>query len=81
VPAKSIAYFKATIHPATGPDKAQYGGYIYLTPTVGGFALTIPFAGFIGDYQSIPVPYADASDMPWLVSYTSDAFPLTAPSE
>jgi subtilisin family serine protease len=81
VPAKSIAYFKATIHPATGPDKAQYGGYIYLTPTVGGFALTIPFAGFIGDYQSIPVLYADAYDMPWLVSYNSDAFPLTDPSE
>jgi len=81
VPAKGIAYFKVTINPATGPDLAQYGGYIYLTPKVGDLTLTIPFAGFVGDYQDIPVLYADEYGMPWLVSYYSTAFPLTDPSE
>jgi minor extracellular serine protease Vpr len=81
VPAKGYAYFKVTIYPTTFPDFAQYGGYIHLTPTEGDLTLSIPFAGFVGDYQDVPVLYQDSYGFPWLVSYYSAAFPLTDPSE
>lgn len=82
VPAKGIAYVKVTINPATGPDKGQYGGYIYLTPTVGDLTLTIPFAGFVGDYQSIPVLDYNIYDMPWLaLLYDGSYYMLTDPTD
>lgn len=81
VPAKSKASFKVTIYPATGPEYGQYGGYITLTPTEGEMSFSIPFAGFVGDYQDVPVLYADPYGLPYLVSYYSAAFPLTDPSE
>lgn len=74
VPAKGIAYVKVTIHPATGPDKGQYGGYIFLTPRVGSLTLTVPFAGFVGDYQSIPVLNNNAYGLPWLVLLYDDIY-------
>lgn len=40
--------------PASAPDKAQYGGYVYLEGTTG-HDLVIPYSGFKGDYQSIQV--------------------------
>jgi minor extracellular serine protease Vpr len=46
---------KVTITPASGPDKGQYGGYIIFTPRDGGQVYRVPFAGFVGDYQSIQV--------------------------
>lgn len=84
VPAKSKASFKVTINPATKPltaDYGQYGGYITLTPTEGDMSFSIPFAGYVGDYQDVPVLYADPYGLPYLVSYYSAAFPLTDPSE
>jgi subtilisin family serine protease len=82
VPAKGIAYVKVTIHPATDPNKAQYGGYIYLTPSVGDLTLTIPFAGFVGDYQSIPVLNNNAYGLPWLVLlYDDEYYKLTDPTD
>jgi minor extracellular serine protease Vpr len=45
----------ATITPATYPDQGQYGGYIIFTPRDGGQVYRVPFAGFVGDYQSIQV--------------------------
>ena len=81
VPAKGYAYFNVTIYPATGPLFGQYGGYIYLTPREGTLSLNIPFAGFVGDYQEVPVLYQDEYGFPWLVSYYSAAFPLTDPSD
>ncbi len=45
----------ATISPATGPMGGIYGGYIVATPDDGGPAVRVPFAGYIGDYQSIEV--------------------------
>jgi minor extracellular serine protease Vpr len=46
---------KATITPATYPTNGQYGGYIIFTPRGGGQVFRVPFAGFVGDYQSIEV--------------------------
>jgi hypothetical protein len=50
-----------TITPATWPVNGQYGGYIIFTPQGGGQEYSVPFAGFVGDYQGIqaltPTPY------------------------
>ena len=36
-------------------DKSLYGGYVVLTPRGGGTSLRVPYVGFKGDYQSLPV--------------------------
>ncbi len=82
VPANKTATVTATINPATGPDKAQYGGYIKLTPQGGGEPLRVPFAGFVGDYQSIqalaPTPYG----FPWLaVLIGGSYYQVTGPDD
>ena len=55
VPAGGTATVDVTINPATSPTFGQYGGYIVFAPQGGGQAYRVPFAGFVGDYQSIPV--------------------------
>ena len=65
------ATVKATITPATGPDKGIYGGYLVFTPRDGGETLRVPYAGFIGDYQSIQVLAPTAAGFPWLSSTTN----------
>jgi minor extracellular serine protease Vpr len=50
------------------PDQGQYGGYIILTPRDGGQVYRVPFAGFVGDYQSIQV-LANPYDLPYLVDF------------
>ncbi len=45
-----------TITPATGPVAGLYGGYIVLTDAADGTKVVrVPYAGFVGDYQSIQV--------------------------
>jgi subtilisin family serine protease len=76
------ANVRVTITPPTGPDKAQYGGYIILTGSDGS-TLRVPFAGFVGDYQSIqaitPTPYG----FPWLAVSIDGSYygPVTGPSD
>jgi len=74
VPAGGKADIAATIYPPSGPIKAQYGGYIILTPQEGGQFYRVPFAGFVGDYQSIialaPTPYS----FPWLAKLIGPSF-------
>lgn len=55
VPAGGTASVNATISGPSGPDRGQYGGYIVFTPQGGGQVYRVPFAGFVGDYQSLPV--------------------------
>jgi subtilisin family serine protease len=74
VPAKSERSFTATITPATGPDLGQYGGYIVLTQQGGGRVYTVPFAGFIGDYQAIQVLSPTANGFPWLAKLSGGTF-------
>jgi subtilisin family serine protease len=50
------------------PDQGQYGGYIVFTPRDGGQVFRVPFAGFVGDYQSIEV-LANPYGLPWLVDF------------
>jgi minor extracellular serine protease Vpr len=46
-----------TVNIAAGAwrDKSLYGGYIVLTPRGDGTTLRVPYVGFMGDYQSLPV--------------------------
>ena len=85
VPAKGTATVTATINPATGPTNGQYGGYIVFTPQGGGQAYSVPFAGFVGDYQGIQVLTAGpvaASPMPWLaLLYNGSYYQVTDPTD
>jgi subtilisin family serine protease len=82
VPAKGVATVNATITPATGPLKGQYGGYVILTPQGGGQVYRVPFAGFIGDYQSIQVLTPTANGFPWLsVLYGGSFYKVTDPGD
>jgi subtilisin family serine protease len=55
VPRHGEKKIRVTITPPTYPDQGQYGGYIILTPRDGSPVIRVPFAGFVGDYQSIQV--------------------------
>jgi hypothetical protein len=45
-------------------DKSLYGGYVVLTPRGGGVTLRVPYVGFYGDYQSLPVLTAASCGLP-----------------
>jgi minor extracellular serine protease Vpr len=55
VPAGRSATVGVTIQAGAWPDKSLYGGYVILTPHDGGVTLRVPYVGFEGDYQSLPV--------------------------
>ena len=57
VPAGGSAQIDVTISaPGFGLANHQYGGYITLTPTEGGAAtLSVPYVGYDGDYQELPL--------------------------
>lgn len=67
VPAGGTATVDVTVtaNPALA-DRAQYGGYIVLTPQGGGQAYRVPYAGFKGNYQSIQVLAATPCGLPAL---------------
>jgi len=58
VPAKGKATVKVKITPPSKPATAIYGGWITFTAT-GATTLHVPFAGMVGDYQSVRVLPAD----------------------
>jgi minor extracellular serine protease Vpr len=65
VPAGATVSLDVTIAPLGGlPDRSLFGGYIILTPQGGGRALRVPYAGFKGDYQSIPVLVPTPNNFP-----------------
>lgn len=55
VPANAKATVAVTITPPATPAKGLYGGYIVLTQQGSGQKFRVPYAGFIGDYQSVTV--------------------------
>ena len=67
VPAGGTATVNATIYPPTGPNLGTYGGYIVFTPQGGGQVYRVPYAGFVGDYQALPVLTANPYGLPWLI--------------
>lgn len=75
------ASVNVTINPATGPDKAQYGGYLVFTGSDGS-VLRVPFAGFVGDYQSITALAPTTYGFPWLaVLYDGSLYKVTGPDD
>jgi minor extracellular serine protease Vpr len=55
VPAGGSAAVNVNIQAGGWRDKSLYGGYVVLTPRGGGVTLRVPYVGFFGDYQSLPV--------------------------
>jgi minor extracellular serine protease Vpr len=68
---------RVTLTPPTGPDLATYGGYIVLTPREGGQVYRVPYAGFVGDYQALPVLDANPFGLPWLLESADGDFVYT----
>ncbi len=63
--------FDVTVTPATGPTQGVYGGYIILTPQNGGQVLRVPYAGFVGDYQSVVAMTPTSFNFPWVSRLTT----------
>jgi hypothetical protein len=55
VPANGTASVNVHIQAGAWRDRSLYGGYVKLTPQGGGVTLRVPYVGFMGDYQSLPV--------------------------
>jgi subtilisin family serine protease len=70
VPAGGTAAVTASISvDLTAAGTAElYGGFIQFEPQVGGNTLTVPYAGFSGDYQAQQVLTGAGSNFPWLAS-------------
>lgn len=67
VGAGQSASFDVTISPNADLELAQYGGYVVLTPDEGE-PVRIPYAGFAGDYQSLPLMTDIGNGLPTLGS-------------
>ena len=69
VPAGGTAFVTASVSvdPVT-PDGELYGGFIQLTPRGEGNTLTVPYAGYKGDYQAQQVLSGAGQGFPWLAA-------------
>ncbi len=65
---------RVTITPPIEPDLGTYGGYIVLTPDDDGPVYRVPYAGFVGDYQDLPVLDANPFGLPWLLESADGDF-------
>jgi len=70
VPAGGTASVRVTIQAGAWPDKSLYGGYVVLTPQGGGITLRVPYVGFKGDYQSLPVLTGAGCGLPAVLKVT-----------
>jgi len=77
VPAFGAATFDVTVTADPSlPERSLYGGYLVLTPEGGGQALSVPYAGFKGDYQSIAaITPGGAAALPRLVRHVGYLIP------
>lgn len=72
VPAGGSATVDVTVTANAGlADRSLYGGYVVLTPQGGGQVYRVPYAGFKGDYQSIPILTSGGFGFPLLGRATS----------
>jgi subtilisin family serine protease len=75
VPAHGSATFDVTITAnAALADRSLYGGYIVFTPQDDGQTYRVPYAGFKGDYQSIPVMVPTTFGFPWLARLVGTSY-------
>lgn len=67
--------FKALITaPPTGTLARLFGGYITMTPDDGGPVISVPYSGYVGDYQAIQVLVPTANNFPWLARLSGTTF-------
>ncbi|MFD7320795.1 S8 family serine peptidase [Streptomyces sp. NPDC059875] len=76
VPGGGTATVTATITaPTSLADRGLYGGYLTLTDTQETAEVyRVPYTGFKGDYQSIPVLTPTVNGFPWLARWDGDDF-------
>jgi hypothetical protein len=68
-----------TITPAPGaPDHTVFNGYLVVTSGVGD-VYRVPYAGFNGDYQSIPILTPATAGFPWLARFSASGFFMNQP--
>ena len=77
VPAKSTATVKVRITPPSAPATAIYGGWVTFT-AAGATTLHVPFAGMVGDYQSVKV--LATPGLPTLAAHCQDDLTFVAGS-
>ncbi|MBB5790628.1 S8 family serine peptidase [Jiangella mangrovi] len=70
VPAGSSATVDVTVTAPAEPVLGQYGGWVVLTPA-DGQPLRVPFAGFTGDYQQLPILTDAGAGLPALGDVTA----------
>ncbi|WP_084470250.1 S8 family peptidase [Jiangella gansuensis] len=70
VPAGGSVTVDVTVTAPDGPALGQYGGYVVLTPP-DGEPLSVPFAGFVGDYQDLPILTSAGFGLPALGDVTA----------
>ncbi len=74
VPAFKKLKVNVTIYPATGPETGIYGGYIFLNQVDTGQVYSVPFAGYVGDYQAIQAMQPTDYGFPWLASLIDGSY-------
>jgi subtilisin family serine protease len=80
VRAGSSAAVDVTITPQAGaPDHLVFNGYLIFTPSAGEDVYRVPYAGFKGDYQSIPILAPTPAGFPWLVKVNSTGALINQP--
>jgi subtilisin family serine protease len=71
VPARATARVGIDIAPDAGlSEGAAYGGFLVFTPTDDGPPLRVPYGGYKGDYQTVPVLTPTTQGFPWLARQT-----------
>jgi hypothetical protein len=71
LPARGAARVGVDIAPDPGlSEGALYGGYLVFTPTDDSPAVRVPYAGYKGDYQAVPVLTPTTYGFPWLARQT-----------
>ncbi len=75
VPPLGSATVDVTITANAGlPDRSLYGGYITFTPQGTGTPMSVPYAGFKGDYQTTQVLVPTANGFPWLATLAGGTY-------
>jgi hypothetical protein len=76
VPPRGMATVDVTITANEAlAERSLYGGYITLTPqTAGATALSIPYGGLRGDYQTTQLLRPTANGYPWVTSFNGTTF-------
>jgi subtilisin family serine protease len=77
VPAGGTATVGVTIAEPGWDDTTLYGGYVLFTPVGGGQQLSVPYGGFVGDYQAIDPIQSGGCSLPTLAHLGSATDKIT----